>query len=55
MVGVPRKVEGGSWDESEKVCESQQTNVDIVWNVQSLGIQLLWLPCNNPNNWIPED
>jgi hypothetical protein len=50
-VGVTRKVEGGGWDESKKACESWQTNVDIVWNVQSSGIQL----CSNPNNWIPED
>jgi hypothetical protein len=55
MVGVPRKVEGGSWDESKKACESQQTNVDIVQNVQSSGIQLLGLLQGNHNNWIPKD
>jgi len=37
--GVPT-VEDGGKDESEKVCESGPWNVDIVWNVQSLGIQL---------------
>jgi hypothetical protein len=51
MAGVPRKVDGGGWDESEKACESWQMNVDIVQNVQSLGIQLF----SNPNNQIPED
>jgi hypothetical protein len=40
MAGVPRKVEGGGQDESEKSCESWQTNFDIVWNVQSLAIRL---------------
>jgi hypothetical protein len=33
-----RRTVGGGTDESEKVCESRQPNVDIVWNVQSLGI-----------------
>ena len=40
MAGAPRKVEGGGRDESKKACESWQTNVDIVQNVQSLAIWL---------------
>ena len=32
--GAPT-VDGGGRDESEKACESRQTDVDIVWNVQS--------------------
>jgi len=39
MAGAPT-VEDGGKDESEKACESSPQNVDIVWNVQSLGIQL---------------
>ena len=35
-VGAPTKFEGGGREESEKACESGQTNVDIVQNVQSL-------------------
>jgi hypothetical protein len=43
-VGAPRKVDGGGQDESEKACKSWQTNVDIVRNVQSLGIRLFGYP-----------
>jgi len=39
MVGVPT-VEDGGKDGSEKACESGPQNVDIVQNVQSLGIWL---------------
>ena len=39
MAGAPT-VEDGGKNESEKVCESGPQNVDIVWNVQSLGIWL---------------
>jgi hypothetical protein len=43
MAAAPTKVDGGGCDESEKACENRQTNVDIVRNVQSSGIQLTQL------------
>jgi hypothetical protein len=61
MAGALIKVKGGGRDESEKVCESRQTNVDMVQNVQSEQYQhsfagflegcLVWQPTLDLGGW----